>query len=170
MHTNQGSLLELERELNDSSRKSTKAFEYLTRLHLGESQEAAKTMNEAHAETFMVVRLKASTLAPKQAKCKPERPRKVVEGATLIDDSGGATDNVVEEECCDSQERSVGAAPEPAKLKLGRSRKVAEEETAAMEESGETGENSAEGRKGDAFDSEEQPLARKNYKQLESTN
>ncbi|GBG82089.1 hypothetical protein CBR_g34369 [Chara braunii] len=88
---------------------------------------------------------------------------------TRIKDSGGVIDNVEEEEYCDSQEQPVGAAPKPPNRKPRRPRKVAEEETAAMEESSGTGENGAEGREEEAFDSEEEPLARKKRKQSEST-
>ncbi|GBG63585.1 hypothetical protein CBR_g38651 [Chara braunii] len=61
---------QLERELNDSWQKSTKASKYLARLHLGELQEAAKTMNEAH----------------------------VVEEGVAMEESCGANGNVVEGE------------------------------------------------------------------------
>ncbi|GBG77904.1 hypothetical protein CBR_g25836 [Chara braunii] len=167
----QGSLLELERELNDSWRKSTKPSKYLARLHLGEMQEAAKTMSEAHAEKILAARPKASSLAPKSAKRKPGRPRKVVEEGALIEDGGGAIENGAEDESCESQEQPASAAPKPAKRRLGRPRKVAEEETTAREETVamEDSENDAEGEKGDAFDSEEEPLACKKRKQSEST-
>ncbi|GBG84324.1 hypothetical protein CBR_g38295 [Chara braunii] len=50
VHTRiEGSLLELERELNDSWRKSMKASKYFARLHLGELQEVANTMNKVYA-------------------------------------------------------------------------------------------------------------------------
>ncbi|GBG91419.1 hypothetical protein CBR_g52306 [Chara braunii] len=88
----------------------------------------------------------ASALAPKPAKRKPGRPRKVVEEGAAIEGSGGANENVAEEEYCNSQEQPAGAAPKSTKHKPGRPQKVAEEETAAMEESGGTGENIAEGR------------------------
>ncbi|GBG74259.1 hypothetical protein CBR_g17969 [Chara braunii] len=134
-------LLELETQLNESWWKSTKVSKYLARLHVGELQQAMKTMGDAHAEKYMASCPKASALPPKTVKCGPGRPRKVVEEAAAMEESGGGKETVEE-----------GGAT--TKRPPGRPRKAVEE-TSATEESGRADDNAAEE---EACDSDEQPL------------
>ncbi|GBG74930.1 hypothetical protein CBR_g19444 [Chara braunii] len=150
----QSNLLELERELNESWRKSTKASKYLARLHLGKLQQAMKTMSDSHAEKFLASRLKVSALAPKPVKRRPGRSWKVVEEPAAMDESGEGKENAEEGGGDDYQAQPAALATKPAKRPPGRSRK-AMEETAAAEGSGGADENAAEE---EDCDSHEQPL------------
>ncbi|GBG90070.1 hypothetical protein CBR_g50163 [Chara braunii] len=134
-------LLELETQLNESWQKSTKASKYLARLHLGELQQAMKTMGDPHADKYMASRPKASALSPQTVKRGPGRPQKVVEEAAAMEESGGGKETAEE-----------GGAT--AKRPPGKPRKAVEE-TSATEESGRADDNAAEE---EDCDSDEQPL------------
>ncbi|GBG80272.1 hypothetical protein CBR_g30638 [Chara braunii] len=115
-------LLELERQLNKSWRKVTKASKFLARRHLHELDQATRTMTVEHANKYKVAR--AIACAPPSIPAKRGRGRPRNEAATR----GGTGD----EEADDVEGSNLAGGPAPAHVtrKWGRPQKepVQEEE------------------------------------------
>ncbi|GBG46204.1 hypothetical protein CBR_g79615 [Chara braunii] len=85
-------LFELERELNESWRKATKASKFLARQHLHDLDQATRTMTLEHANKYKAAR--AAACAPPSVPAKRGRGRPRKDAAT----HGGTGDEEVEDE------------------------------------------------------------------------
>ncbi|GBG81199.1 hypothetical protein CBR_g31872 [Chara braunii] len=112
-------LFELERELNESWRKATKASKFLARQHLHDLDQATRTMTLGHANKYKAARAAACAPPSIPAKRGRGRPRK---------DAAETGDEEVEDVEGGHLER--GPAPARETRKWGRPRKAAVEEEA----------------------------------------
>ncbi|GBG84875.1 hypothetical protein CBR_g39337 [Chara braunii] len=127
-------LFELERELNESWRKATKASKFLARKHLHDLDQATRTMTLEHANKYKVAR--AAACAPPSVPAKRGRGRPRKDAAT----HGGTGDEEIED--AEGGDLEGVGAPTRATRKRGRPRKAPVEE----EEAGNRRETRKRGR------------------------
>ncbi|GBG64645.1 hypothetical protein CBR_g45700 [Chara braunii] len=125
-HQLRSNLLELERQLNESWRKATKASKFLARQHLHELDHTTRTMAIEHANKYKAAGAIACAPPSIPAKRGRGRPRKEV----------GTRGGTGDEEAQDVEGGNLAEGPAPARVtrKWGRPQKqpVQEEEEAAM--------------------------------------
>ncbi|GBG74913.1 hypothetical protein CBR_g19427 [Chara braunii] len=116
-------LFELERELNESWRKATKASKFLARQHLHDLDQATRTMTPEHANKYKAAR--AAACAPPSVPAKRGRGRPRKDAAT----HGGTGDEEVED--AQGGDLEGAGAPTRATRNRGRPRKAPVEEEEA---------------------------------------
>ncbi|GBG81770.1 hypothetical protein CBR_g33948 [Chara braunii] len=123
-HRLHDSVLELEREMNESWRKPARASKYLARAHLDKMERVMETMTSEHAEKYLAARAKACAPAAKPVKRPRGRPCKVTRPLEKEAATQGVTDDEEEgKEEGRSEEEDVAVTS--AKRPRGRPRKEA---------------------------------------------